>query len=78
MSHSQVLRLSTLHLMSSPIIEPAGCIEVVKRSLVAEQVPLSVQGVRERILRSTKVGQAVHNDDETAAELCARWLLGSS
>lgn len=51
-------------------------IEVVKRCLQGEEVPLDVQGVRERVLRIGRVAQVVKDGDEDAADLCARWLIG--
>ena len=41
-------------------------------------MPLDVQGVRERVLRIGRVGQVVRDGDERGADICARWLVGTS
>lgn len=46
---------------------------MLKRCLQGEEVPLDIQGVRERVLRIGRVGQVV--GDEKGADLCARWLI---
>lgn len=46
---------------------------MLKRCLQGEEVPLDLQGVRERVLRIGRVGQVV--GDEKGADLCARWLI---
>jgi len=43
-----------------------------------EEVSLDVQGVRERVLRIGRVGQVVRDGDERGADICARWLVGTS
>lgn len=47
----------------------------MKRCLQGEEVPLDVQGVRERVLRIGRVVQVV--GDAQGAEFCARWLIGT-
>ena len=75
LSHSRLLRLSTLRLLGSPIVRASeGTIELVKKALQAEEISVDVQGVRERVLRIGRVGQVV--GDTQGAELCARWLIG--
>jgi len=60
--------------MDSKLVDPAhNQIEVLKRCLQGEEVPLDLQGVRERVLRIGRVGQVV--GDEKGADLCARWLI---
>jgi U3 small nucleolar RNA-associated protein 20 len=77
LSHSRALRLSTLQLLSRPImglsLEER---EVMKRCLQAEEVSLDVQGVRERTYRIQKMAQVVPDGDELAADVCTRWLIG--
>jgi U3 small nucleolar RNA-associated protein 20 len=82
LSHSRSLRLNTLRLLDSkklvdkqhqlPVAD--GVMEVLKRCLQGEEVPLDLQGVRERVLRIGRVGQVV--GDVRGAEVCARWLIG--
>ena len=60
--------------MDSKLVDPAhNQIEVLKRCLQGEEVPLDLQGVRERVLRIGRVGQVV--GDKKGADLCARWLI---
>ena len=75
-SHSHVIRRSSLQLLTSPWFKQPTTEEVYKRCLVAELVPLSVQGVRERVLRIGRVGQVVRDGDKEGAGGCVRWLLG--
>jgi U3 small nucleolar RNA-associated protein 20 len=66
--------LACLRLLGCKLIDPNhDHVEVVKRCLQGEEVPLDVQGVRERVLRIGRVGQVV--GDEKSAELCGRWLI---
>lgn len=74
LSHSRPLRLAALRLLDSKLVDPThDQIEVLKRCLQGEEVPLDIQGVRERVLRIGRVGQVV--GDEKGADLCARWLI---
>lgn len=76
-SHSRPLRLSSLRLLDSPLINvPPSFKEVVKRCLQGEEVSLDTQGVRERVLRIGRVGQVVKDGDDIGADLCVRWLVG--
>ena len=78
-SHSRLLRLSSLRVLMSPLVDcPADVQEVLKRCLQGEEVPLDVQGVRERILRIGRVGPVVKDGDKIGADLCGRWLIGTS
>jgi len=75
LSHSRPLRLACLRLLDSKIVNYVdGPVEVLKRCIQGEEVPLDLQGVRERVLRIGRVCQVV--GDEKAADLCARWLIG--
>ncbi|KAL5531823.1 UTP20 [Sanghuangporus sanghuang] len=74
-SHSHIIRRSSLELLSLPGVAPESTMDAVKRCLAAELVPLSVQGVKERVLLTGKVGQ-IAVDDEQATLICGNWLLG--
>lgn len=77
-SHSRPLRLACLRLLSLPVIRvDSGTSDVVGRCLQAEEISLDVQGVRERVLRITRLPIAVTNGDERGADVAARWLIGS-
>ena len=77
LSHSRPLRLNTPRLLECNLISKLpGQQEVIKRCLQGEEVSLDVQGVRERVLRIGRVGQVLRDGDETAADLCTRWLIG--
>ncbi|KAI0364814.1 hypothetical protein BV20DRAFT_955431 [Pilatotrama ljubarskyi] len=76
LSHSRSLRLQTLRLLTSPLVQaPEGASEVLKKALQAEEVSIDVQGVRERVLRINRLPIVVKDGDELAAEICARWLI---
>ncbi|THH26353.1 hypothetical protein EUX98_g7834 [Antrodiella citrinella] len=76
LSHSRVLRLSILRLLASRAMKPsAGTTEVIARALQAEEISLDVQGVRERVLRISRLGQVLRDDDEIGADLAVRWLI---
>lgn len=76
-SHSQAIRRGSLVLLSCTL-SPYSNIEVVNRCVVAEDVPLSAQGVRERVLRIGRLSHFVHDEHHTAAEVVATWLLGET
>jgi U3 small nucleolar RNA-associated protein 20 len=78
-SHYQSVRQSSLEILSTTLVAPDSggkLAEASKRCLAAESVPLTVQGVRERVLRIGRVGQVIQDGDESAALLCATWLVG--
>lgn len=62
-SHSHIIRRRSLELLSLPWIFSSSNADGIKRCLAAELVPLSVQGVRERVLLTGRVGQVVLDDD---------------
>ncbi|KAL5483039.1 UTP20_9 [Sanghuangporus weigelae] len=74
-SHSHIIRRSSLELLSLPGVAPESTMDAVKRCLAAELVPLSVQGVKERVLLTGKVEQSAVNDEQ-ASRICGTWLLG--
>lgn len=77
LSHSHALRLCTLRLLTSKLINsPPACQEVLKRCVQGEEVSIDVQGVRERILRIGRAGQVVRDGDDLGADILARWLVG--
>ncbi len=66
--------MAALRLLDCRLISPQhDQVEVLKRCLQGEEVPLDLQGVRDRVLRIGRVGQVV--GDEKSADLCARWLI---
>jgi U3 small nucleolar RNA-associated protein 20 len=74
LSHSRRLRLACLRLLDCKLIDPNhDHVEIVRRCLQGEEVPVDIQGVRERVLRIGRVGQVV--GDEKSADLCGRWLI---
>ena len=77
LSHSRRLRLSALRLLSSHVLDgEAAQLETVKRSLSGEEVSLDVQGVRERVLRISRMNQVLQDGDEIGANIAGRWLIG--
>lgn len=78
LSHTRRLRLNTLELLTSPVVERSSSFEVIRRCLQGEDVSLDVQGVRERVLRIDGVSQILKDGDDVGADICARWLIGSS
>ncbi|RPD58084.1 hypothetical protein L227DRAFT_196304 [Lentinus tigrinus ALCF2SS1-6] len=76
LSHSGLLRLNTLRLLTSPLVDvPEGTAELLKKALQAEEISIDVQGARERVLRIGRLPLVVKDGDEVAAEICARWLI---
>ncbi|KAI0628424.1 armadillo-type protein [Trametes polyzona] len=76
LSHSRSLRLQTLRLLTSPLVQaPEGPSNVLKKALQAEEVSIDVQGVRERVLRINRLPIVVRDGDDVGAEICARWLV---
>lgn len=55
-----------------------GVVEIVKRCLQAEEIPVGVQGVRERVLKIGRVSQVLRDEDEESGEVLVRWLVGAS
>ncbi|KAI0644852.1 armadillo-type protein [Trametes meyenii] len=75
-SHSRSLRLETLRLLASPLVDaPPATAEVLKKVLQAEEVSVDVQGVRERVLRINRLPVVVKDDDTLGAEIATRWLI---
>ncbi|KAJ7158771.1 armadillo-type protein [Mycena filopes] len=76
LSHSRALRLSALRLLAAT--QPSDAREIVKRCLAGEEVPLDVQGVRERVLRIGRVETVVKDkqkETDVGPDLCGRWLV---
>ncbi|KAF7330551.1 DRIM domain-containing protein [Mycena venus] len=76
LSHSRALRLGALRLLAAT--RPSDARDVVKRCLAGEEVPLEVQGVRERVLRIGRVEAVVKDkqkETDVGPDLCGRWLV---
>ncbi len=76
LSHSRLLRLSVLRLLSSPLVHSNNPTEIVKQCLHGEEVSLDVQGVRERTVRINRMPQVLKDGDEQGADIATRWLIG--
>ncbi|KAL0955556.1 hypothetical protein HGRIS_001795 [Hohenbuehelia grisea] len=75
-SHSHPLRLAVLSLLaSSATRSSSNTQDVVKRCLLAEEVPLDVKGARERIVRVGRIAVVVKDEDHLGAEIAIRWLI---
>ncbi|KAI0060580.1 hypothetical protein BV25DRAFT_946008 [Artomyces pyxidatus] len=75
LSHSSRLRISALRLLNSKLIHATFAEQSTLSKLVqAEEVPLDVQGARERVLRITRLEQSIAEGDSLASELAIRWL----
>ena len=78
LSHSRALRLQTLRLFGSSIIDiPPETTDLLKKALQAEEISIDVQGVRERVLRIGRLSIAVKDGDQIGADICGRWLIGT-
>jgi hypothetical protein len=84
-SHDRRLRVGALRLLAA-CAEPGSNSEesrgdslgILQLCLAAEKVPLDVAGVRERIVKTRKVGSMATKDiDEDAVRLASQWLLGA-
>jgi U3 small nucleolar RNA-associated protein 20 len=78
LSHQQKLRALVLRLLASKVVQKHSATDMVKSLLVAEDVSLDVQGVRERLLRMNRLVQNVPINGEADAEICTRWLTGTT
>lgn len=70
--------MGALRLLCSQLADSDKSSEVLKRCLLGEEVALDVRGVRERVLRISRMDQILHDDDEIGADVAARWLIGNS
>ena len=77
LSHSRRLRLATLRLLSSTVIQGEISTETLKQCLQAEEVTIDVRGVRERVMRISRMNHILKEGDEIGSELAVRWLIGS-
>ncbi|KAG9082647.1 U3 snoRNP protein, partial [Ceratobasidium sp. UAMH 11750] len=74
-SHSHVLRSSALQLLSGPCASRSSeQTDVFSRLVAAEDVPLTVQSVRERVVKTGKVA-AGSVEGEGMREVAVRWLV---
>ena len=76
-SASQSLRLSSLTLLNGILPSSSGCQELIQLCIAAEEVPLNIQGVRERIHKVERLNRALPSDNELAIEILAFWYLGT-
>ena len=76
LSHSRRLRLASLQFLQSQATVANG--DVVNRCLAGEEVSVDVHGVRERVLRITRMNQILRDGDELGADIAIRWLIGKS
>ena len=78
LSHSRILRLSVLRLLSSSaVISTPIEKEILNRCLQGEGASIDVQGVRERVLRIGSICQVIPDENESAADIAVRWILGT-
>ncbi|KAG8741929.1 hypothetical protein FRC12_015514 [Ceratobasidium sp. 428] len=71
-SHSRILRSSTLHLLSGPCISQAPeQTDVLSRLVAAEAVPLTVRGVRERVVKTRKVADGGDEGSHCSVVSCS-------
>ncbi|KAG8737812.1 U3 snoRNP protein [Ceratobasidium sp. 414] len=74
-SHSHILRSSALQLLSGPCVSRSPeQTDVLSRLVAAEDVPLTVQSVRERVVKTGKVAARIVEGEEMR-EVAVRWLV---
>ena len=76
LSHSHVLRRCSLDLLSMPLFRKNMESNALQACLEAENIPISVQGVRERVLATSRVGRGASTDGDEAKRIRIFWLLG--
>ena len=76
-SASQTLRLSSLELLKAIVPSSASCQELLQLCIAAEEVPLNVQGIRERIHKIERLNRAIQVDNALAVEISVSWYLGT-
>lgn len=77
LSHIHPLRLASLELLASSIVDKGRATEMVIQCLLGEGASLGVAGVRERSVRITGLPRIVNASDELSIDLSTRWLIGS-
>ncbi|KAF8706717.1 Down-regulated in metastasis, partial [Rhizoctonia solani] len=77
-SHSHTLRSGALHILAGPcIIRSPAQTTSLSRIITAEQVPLTVQSSRERVVNIGKVADASGSiDGDNMHKIATRWLVG--
>lgn len=89
-SHSRLARLGALRLLASPYVSylashdastsplATNVQDIIQRCMQAEEIPVDVQGVRERVLRIGRLNTVLKDGEEgeLAADVVARWLTG--
>jgi U3 small nucleolar RNA-associated protein 20 len=76
LSHSRRSRLSSLYLLSSPLVcrDPAQEL-VLSKLLQADEVPIDAQSSRERVLHVTQLERIIPSGDTVVSELAVRWVV---
>jgi U3 small nucleolar RNA-associated protein 20 len=72
--HSHRMRLSALRLLSGVSDPPTPVDTMTDKLLEAESIPLTMQGVRERLLKIQRLELWIK--DKECARLASLWLLG--
>jgi U3 small nucleolar RNA-associated protein 20 len=79
-SHSRLTRLGVLRLLSCPFVsnsaESSAASNTINRCLQAEEISVDVQGVRERVLRISRLNHHLKDGDFFSTEIVIRWLIG--
>lgn len=76
-SHIHMLRLNTLQLLGSSIVNKGRANATLSQCLLGESASLDISGVRERLVRITGAARVLKVDDEISVDLTLRWLVGS-
>lgn len=77
LSHTHTLRLDTLQLLGSSIVEKGKANATLNQCILGESARLDISGVRERLVRITGLPRILKADDEISVDLTIRWLVGS-
>ncbi|KAG6885913.1 hypothetical protein C0993_007931 [Termitomyces sp. T159_Od127] len=76
LSHHRPSRLAALRFLRCEFVCASSAVrEAAGRCLKGEEVPLDVQGVRERVLCIGRAGLGVKDGDQVSADIVARWLI---
>lgn len=74
--YDQRLRLSSLHLLAGSPPSESGPEDMLAKLLEAETIPLTMHGVRDRLLKIQRLNLSVKSEGD--ARLASLWLLGPS
>lgn len=75
-SHSQIIRQASLALLCSPLMDPDTTSEVLTYCLATEKITLNIEGEKERIQRTSRIGQGMRVNNPPSASVVSLWLLG--